>query len=94
MSAAPVHAERRGVLVSIAEVSSGGVLWSHSRGVVRFRDAGELLRSALRTVPNVPAACGKGHLLTPENVRMDVEERRWRCRKCGCERASHPTQRG
>jgi len=37
-----------------------------------------------------PAAfsAGKGRPLTPDNVRLDQGECRWRCRHCGCERAA------
>jgi hypothetical protein len=69
-------------------LGSGGPLWSHSRGVVCFSDALELLRNALQAEPSIPDACGKGHPLTPENLQMDDREVRWRCRQCGRERAA------
>jgi hypothetical protein len=36
----------------------------------------------------IPNHCGNGHALTPENIRIDQRERRWRCRECGRERAA------
>jgi hypothetical protein len=38
--------------------------------------------------PAVPAACGNGHPLSAENLRIDDGEARWRCRQCGRERAA------
>jgi hypothetical protein len=37
----------------------------------------DLLKSAL-TGRNIRATCGKGHLLTPENLHIDGLEHRWR----------------
>jgi hypothetical protein len=72
----------------IESCGSGGPLWSHSRGVVCFTDALEVLRNALPTELSVPDACGKGHPLTSENLQMHDREGRWRCRQCGRERAA------
>jgi hypothetical protein len=38
--------------------------------------------------PAIPAVCGNGHPLSPENLRIDDREARWRCRQCGRERAA------
>ncbi|MGB6486477.1 MAG: hypothetical protein WBE91_06300 [Steroidobacteraceae bacterium] len=32
--------------------------------------------------------CGNGHLLTPDNLKVDRARRRWRCRRCGRVRAA------
>jgi hypothetical protein len=32
--------------------------------------------------------CGRGHLLSPDNLRIDSPERRWRCLQCGRERVA------
>jgi hypothetical protein len=41
---------------------SGGVLWSHSRGVVCFSDTRELLKNVLpaQVSPGIPDTCRKG----------------------------------
>ncbi|MHB8812751.1 MAG: hypothetical protein ACYDAE_05745 [Steroidobacteraceae bacterium] len=31
----------------------------------------------------IPDICGNGHLLTPDNLKVDQAKRRWRCRRCG-----------
>jgi transposase-like protein len=36
----------------------------------------------------MPAACGNGHPLSAENLRIEDGEARWRCRQCGRERAA------
>ena len=36
----------------------------------------------------IPEICGNGHLLTPENLKVDRARRRWRCRPCGRVRAA------
>jgi hypothetical protein len=36
----------------------------------------------------IPETCGNGHLLTPENLKVDHGKRRWRCRRCGRARAA------
>jgi hypothetical protein len=35
----------------------------------------------------IPGICGNGHLLTPDNLKVDQAKRRWRCRRCGRARA-------
>jgi hypothetical protein len=55
---------------------------------VCFSDAYELLKPPLQEVFGIPEACAKGHLLTPENLRIDEREGRWRCRQCGRQRAA------
>jgi len=42
----------------------------------------------IRERASIPNACGKGHLLTSDNLRMDEVEGRWRCRRCARERAT------
>ena len=37
---------------------------------------------------HIPDRCGRGHPLTPENLRIDGGEQRWRCLRCGAERAA------
>lgn len=36
----------------------------------------------------VPETCSNGHLLTLDNLKVDQGTRRWRCRRCGRERAA------
>jgi hypothetical protein len=36
----------------------------------------------------IPEICGNGHLLTPDNLKVDGATRRWRCRRCGRVRAA------
>ena len=36
----------------------------------------------------IPGICGNGHLLTPDNLKVDYAKRRWRCRRCGRARAA------
>jgi hypothetical protein len=36
----------------------------------------------------IPGICGNGHLLTADNLKVDHEKRRWRCRRCGRARAA------
>ena len=36
----------------------------------------------------IPGICGNGHLLTPDNLKVDQAKRRWRCRRCGRARAA------
>jgi hypothetical protein len=55
---------------------NGSPLWSHSRDVVCFGDAFELLRNALPAEPSIPDACGKGHPLTPENLQVEFRARK------------------
>lgn len=35
----------------------------------------------VRQATTIPRACGNGHLLTPDNLRIDEAEGRWRCRR-------------
>jgi hypothetical protein len=42
----------------------------------------------------IPEIRGKGHLLTPDNLKVDQEKRRWRCRRCGRARAVEFRARG
>jgi hypothetical protein len=73
----------------VGTYGSGGPLWSHSKGVVCFTDAAELLAESQRAARSVPAACGKGHPLAPENLHLrDGDGGRWRCRQCGRDRAA------
>jgi hypothetical protein len=36
----------------------------------------------------IPSHCGRGHPLTPDNLRIEGGEQRWRCLHCGRERAA------
>jgi hypothetical protein len=36
----------------------------------------------------IPEICGNGHLLAPDNLKVDQAKRRWRCRRCGRARAA------
>jgi len=36
----------------------------------------------------IPDICGHGHLLTPDNLKVDRARRRWRCRRCSRMRAA------
>ncbi len=47
---------------------------SHSRGIVCFTDALELLRNAHRAARSVPATCRNGHPFTPENLQTGYGE--------------------
>jgi predicted nuclease of predicted toxin-antitoxin system len=64
--------------------ASGGALDTKSSVVVPFPT------TDLSTVRlnRIPSCCGKGHPLTPDNLRIDEGEQRWRCLECGRERAS------
>jgi hypothetical protein len=42
----------------------------------------------IREPVDIPNICGNGHLLTPENLRVEQALGRWRCRCCGRERAA------
>lgn len=42
---------------------------------------------------SIPATCGKGHPLTPDNMSIDEQEGRWHCRQCGRDRAALFRQR-
>lgn len=63
---------------------SGGLLPTNSTAVVHFHsiDRREIRREEL------PSHCGRGHPLTPDNLRFDQSEHRWRCLRCGCDRAA------
>jgi len=56
----------------------------HSTVAVRFQNAERRSSSILE----IPSHCGKGHPLTPDNVRLDQGERCWRCRQRGRQRAA------
>jgi hypothetical protein len=63
---------------------SGGVISTNSTTVLQFPD---IDRRNIRRW-EIPSHCGSGHLLTPDNVRIDQREHRWRCLQCGRERAA------
>jgi hypothetical protein len=65
-------------------VGSGGRIRTNSTVVIPFPN----LHRRETGLAEVPSHCGKGHPLTPDNVRTDQGERRWRCRQCGRERAA------
>ena len=64
---------------------SGGVMPTNSTTIVPFSNPDRRRKIAAN---EVPAQCGNGHRLTPDNVRIDRREGRWRCRQCGCDRAA------
>jgi hypothetical protein len=65
-------------------VGSGGVICTNSTAVVQFPN---IDRRKIRR-EDIPSHCGKGHPLTPENLRIDRREQRWRCLQCGRDRAA------
>jgi hypothetical protein len=65
-------------------VGSGGLIPTNSTTIVPFSSADRRRKIA----SNEPDQCGNGHRLTPDNVRIDRGEGRWRCRQCGCDRAA------
>jgi hypothetical protein len=73
-----------GALVSTAvgTFGSGGVIPTNSPIIVPFGSVDR--RSQSRRDP--PSHCGNGHLLSPETIQLSGG--RWRCRRCGAERAS------
>lgn len=71
-------------MLRLCNIGSGGVLSTNSRVVVQFPSTD--LRKIRREC--IPDRCGNGHPLTPENLRIDRGERRWRCLQCGAERTA------
>jgi rubredoxin len=68
-------------------VVAGACFEATKTEMVCFSTDGRRLASA-SSRSTMPAFCGHGHPLTPENVKVDQVERRWRCRRCGRERAA------
>jgi hypothetical protein len=62
---------------------SGGVIPTNSPVIVPF---GMVDQRPQRPRCDVPSHCGNGHVLTPENLKLSGG--RWRCRRCGAERAA------
>jgi hypothetical protein len=65
-------------------IGSGGVISTNSTVVVPFPNVER--RKTGRA--EIPGHCGNGHPLTPDNLRIDQGQGRWRCRRCGRERAA------
>ena len=63
---------------------SGGLIATISTAVVHFPNIDR--RKIQRE--EIPSHCGRGHPLTPDNLRIDQSEQRWRCLQCGRERAA------
>jgi hypothetical protein len=74
----------RRIWAQTVSIGSGGVISTNSTVVVPFPN----LPRRLTEVAELPTHCGNGHPLTPDNVRIDQGEGRWRCRQCGRERAA------
>jgi hypothetical protein len=75
-----------GRLLPVASANrSGGLIPSNSTTIVAFSSADRRRKIAVNELPD---QCGNGHRLTPDNVRIDRPEGRWRCRQCGCDRAA------
>jgi hypothetical protein len=70
--------------MQICANGSGGVLSTNSTAVVHFP---HIDRRKIRR-QEIPSHCSKGHQLTPDNLRIDESEQRWRCKQCGRERAA------
>jgi hypothetical protein len=68
--------------VQTVEIGSGGVLWSNQNS------GGVLSLERILEPMAIPEICGNGHLLTPDNLKVDGATRRWRCRRCGRVRAA------
>ena len=66
-----------------APISSGGVIPTNSTAVVHFPNIDR--RKIQRE--EIPTHCGRGHPLTPGNLRIDRSQQRWRCLQCGRDRA-------
>ena len=64
---------------------SGGLIQTNSTTIVPFSSADRRRKNAAIEVPD---HCGNGHRLTPDNVRVEQREHRWRCRQCGSDRAA------
>ena len=69
----------------VGDCGSGGLIPTNSTTIVPFSSADRRRKIASNEVPD---QCGNGHRLTPDNVRIDGREGRWRCRQCGCDRAA------
>jgi hypothetical protein len=63
------------------ENGSGGVLWTCS--IFPLFAQGHVRSGVLP-----PMSCRNGHELTPDNLAPAESGTRWRCRKCGAERAA------
>jgi len=55
---------------------SGGAIPTYSTTVIPFTSADRRRKNSSVQIPN---HCCNGHALTPDNVRIDHRERRWRC---------------
>lgn len=71
-------------------ICSAGLIPINSKAVIPFTNTD---RRRKNTSTEIPQHCANGHRLTPDNVRMDQRERRWRCRQCARERAAVFRQR-
>jgi hypothetical protein len=69
-------------LVLILKVVAGACFEATKTDVVCFS-----LERILQPMA-IPDICGNGHLLTPDNLKVDQAKRRWRCRRCGRARAA------
>ena len=65
-------------------VGSGGLIATNSTAVVHFPNTD---RRKIRRL-DIPSHCGKGHPLTPDNLRIERSDQRWRCLQCGRGRAA------
>jgi site-specific DNA recombinase len=72
------------VFGKVESSGSGGVICTNSTAVVHFPNIDR--RKTRRE--EIPSHCGRGHPLTPDNLRIDQSEQRWRCLQCGRERAT------
>ena len=61
-----------------------GVIWTNSTAVVHFPN----IDRGKNRQEEIPRHCGRGHALTPDNLRIDRSEQRWRCLQCGRDRAA------
>jgi site-specific DNA recombinase len=68
-------------------VVAGACFGATKTEVVCF-SAGTLRQDAAPDPCTVPGACANGHPLTPDNLHIDQNKGRWRCRQCGRERAA------
>jgi len=72
-------------LVQNVANGSGGTIATNGTVVIPFSRADRRRKIAAFEVPN---HCSNGHALTPDNLRIEQHERRWRCRQCGRNRAA------
>jgi hypothetical protein len=72
-------------LVQNVANGSGGVLPTNSTTVIQFPSADRRRKIPSTEIPNY---CGHGHPLTLNNLRIDLGERRWRCRQCARKRSA------